>query len=278
MNPPPRYISQLYESSTAAEFGMDLPEFAAILQEISDKYLLGAGSAREVEDFQRSLRLDDLVLARACAAGSERAWEVFIARYRPRLREIAMSITKDEAAARELADSLYAELYGTREDAEGRRISKLALYAGRGSLEGWLRAIAAQLHIDRCRRERRLVSLDEQVAPAAEARPAPDRRLDAAVDAALAELSAEDRFILASWYLDGRTLAEIARMLRVHESTVSRRAEKLVAGLHKAIVRRLRDVGMSRKEAEEMMEADVRDLSVDVRGKLAQENRGWNVP
>ena len=50
--------------------------------------------------------------------------------------------------------------------------------------------------------------------------------------------SAEDRFILASYYLDGRTLAEIARTLAVHESTISRKLDKLAKSLRKQIVTR----------------------------------------
>ena len=39
-----------------------------------------------------------------------------------------------------VADSLYGDLYGTT-TRDGQRISKLASYTGRGSLEGWLRTV-----------------------------------------------------------------------------------------------------------------------------------------
>ena len=70
-------------------------------------------------------------------------------------------IAKESSAARELADSLYADLYGTT-TRDGQRISKLASYTGRGSLEGWLRTVMAQEFVNRFRRQRRLVSLDEE--------------------------------------------------------------------------------------------------------------------
>src|SRR5271169_3057975 len=108
-----------------------------------------------------SLRAEELVLARACAAGHEHAWEVFLTRYRERLYDIAGYITKESSAARELADSIYAELYGTT-TRDGQRTSKLASYTGRGSLEGWLRTVMAQEHINRFRRTKRTVSLDEE--------------------------------------------------------------------------------------------------------------------
>ena len=42
--------------------------------------------------------------------------------------------------------------------------------------------------------------------------------------------------MLSAYYLDGRTLAEIARMLGVHESTISRKLDKLAKSLRKQII------------------------------------------
>jgi RNA polymerase sigma-70 factor (ECF subfamily) len=88
----------------------------------------------------------------------------------------------------------------------------------------------------------------------------------------LAELPAEDRMVLSAYYLDGRTLAEIARMLGVHESTISRKIDKLAKSLRKQIVAALTRRGLSRRQAEEALEVDVRDLQVDIRRSLAQES------
>src|SRR5205814_88189 len=89
---------------------------------------------------------------------------------------------------------------------------------------------------------------------------APDRRLEEATDDALAALPAEDRFILASYYLDERTLAEIARILHVHESTISRKLDKLAKSLKKQLLKSLRRKDMSQRQAEEALQVDVRDL------------------
>ena len=70
-------------------------------------------SAQETAELYASLRIEELALARACAAGHERAWEIFMSRYREKLYDIAAYIAKESSAARELADSLYADLYGT---------------------------------------------------------------------------------------------------------------------------------------------------------------------
>ncbi len=223
------------------EYGLGREQFVAILNEIGAKYLPPQPSERERGEFFASLRLEELALARACAAGHERAWDGT----------------------------------GTR---VGKRISKLASYTGRGSLEGWLRTVLAQEYVNRYRKQRRLVSLDEEseagvqfAAAEPDLAPAYDPRVEAATDQALAALSAEDRFVLVSYYLDHRTLAEIARTLRVHESTISRRLDKLTKTLRKQILATLRRKGMSRRQGEEALQMDVRDLHVDIRTCLAQE-------
>ena len=99
-----------------------------------------------------------------------------------------------------------------------------------------------------------------------------DERLEQAVDEALRSLSAEDRFILASYFLDERTLAEIARALSVHESTISRKVEKLIKNLRKQIGKALIRMGMSRRQAEEAMDTDARDLRLDIRASLTQDS------
>ena len=222
------------------------------------------------------MRVEELALARACARGDEAAWEVFLTRYREKLYKAAHSITSEDSAARELADSLYADLYGTRLT-DGRRVSKLDSFTGRGSLEGWLRAVLAQEYVNRYRRQQRLVSLEEQTDAGAQFQAVErdpsqvhDPRLEEATDQALAALPREDKFILAGYYLDGRTLAEIARLLGVHESTVSRRLERITTALRKSISVRLVKQGMTSREARQTMEVEVSELTLDVRRRLAE--------
>ena len=268
-------ITELYQKS--GNSGLSHEQFAVILDQVAAKYLPPDASARETAELYASLRVEELALARACAAGQERAWEIFMARYREKLYDIAAHIAKESSAARELADSLYADLYGTT-TRDGQRISKLASYTGRGSLEGWLRTVMAQEFVNRYRRQRRLVSLDEESEDGAQfaatdSAPAAvvDPRIEEATDEVLSKASAEDRFILASYYLDGRTLAEIARTLAVHESTISRKLDKLAKSLRKQILTALERKGMSRRQAEEALEVDVRDLRLNIRNLVAQE-------
>ena len=266
--------ARLFHESGAGAVGLKIEEFTGLLLEIAARYLPQAAGDGDVADFCRHLRHHELVLARACAAGNEAAWNLFLARYRKSIHRSALAITGADDAAVELADSIYAELYGLGERA-GRRLSKLAYYDGRGSLEGWLRSVLAHEHLNRWRSGRRLVSLEEQVdagcqfrAPEDAADAAVDPRLESATDEALAALTAEERYLLASYYLDGQTLAEIAALLGVHESTISRRLDRTTGALTRKIIKGLRRRGMSRDQAREALEGDVRDLTVDVRRHL----------
>jgi RNA polymerase sigma-70 factor (ECF subfamily) len=271
-------VDELYRKSRAAEFGLTTEAFEQVVQEVLAKYLPANAPRSGVHHFCASLRLEELALARACAAGHEPAWEVFLTRYREKLYNIAGYIAKESSAARELADSIYADLYGTTAR-EGKRNSKLASYTGRGSLEGWLRTVMAQEFVNRYRRQRRTVSLDEESEEGAQfaaANPEPaiavDPRVEIATDQALAELSAEDKFVLASYFLDSRTLAEIARALHVHESTISRKVDKLAKSLRKSILAGLGKQGMSRRQAEDALVVEVRELRVNLRSRLVQES------
>jgi RNA polymerase sigma-70 factor (ECF subfamily) len=269
-----KFAAEHYEASGAREFGMDEAALATLLAEVAAHRERAASEVPE-HSFLASIRLEELVLARACADGNDRAWEVFLTRYRETLYESAYKLSKEESAARSLADSLYAELYGV--NAEGRqRASKLRYYSGRGSLQGWLRTVVAQEYVNRYRSGKRESSLDAAVedgaqfsAPEAET-PVLDDRVVACVNKELAELGADERFLLAAYYLDRRTLAEIARLQGVHESTISRKLERTTAGLRKRICKRLMQSGMSKRQAEEAMEVDVRDLNVRVSETLRQ--------
>jgi RNA polymerase sigma-70 factor, ECF subfamily len=156
-----------WQASGGERFGFAYPQFEELMLEVAASSHWGLAPDTQVSiraqlEFLANIRTRDLVLARACAMGNEQAWEVFLTEYRETLYSASYAITGDNASGRELADSLYAELFGmtTR---DGRRRSKLEYYNGRGSLAGWLRSVLARRYIDDYRKGRRLVSLDEQM-------------------------------------------------------------------------------------------------------------------
>ena len=269
-------IEQLYSCSKAEAFGISPDPFGEIVAAVLLRYAADAAEAEQLE-ILASLHIEELILARACSSGNEAAWEAFIARFRAPLFATAMRLTCDPASATDLTDSLNAELYGMPNN-HGHRTSRLDYYMGRGSLEGWLRTVLARQHIDRCRSRSREVSLEEQIESgvafaAATQTPAQesDRQVSSAIAQILTGLDDEERFLLANYFLDQRTLADIARMTGVHESTISRKLDKLTATLKKRIKNQLVADGMNHAKVIEILkDIDIRDLNVDVAASLKQ--------
>ncbi len=183
------------------------------------------------------------------------------------LTRAAIAISGSESVGCDLADAFYAELYGLSER-DGERRCPLDSYRGRGSLMGWLRTTLAQRFVDHHRRTYREQPLDELDAPALDrGADAPPRSLPVlaqAVEDALQRVDSEERFLLATYYLDERTLAQIAGVLRVHEATVSRRLRRATDSVRKELMRNLLKTGMSRRAAEEALGADPRDVDLKV--------------
>lgn len=249
-------MRNLYVESEAESFGLSFEEFAQALSGSNE-------SGR--------LYVKDLALALACSRGVVRAWEIFEQRYRDRLYAAALVIARFDSVARELADSLYGEIFVSR---NGERRSKLASYTGRGPLEGWLRAVLSQAYVDRYRSQRRTVSLEERLdsLPLFSDVASPvDPRLNESIKEAFLQLPAEQRYLLTAYFFDQRTFAEIARTIGVHESTVKRRTDRLIRLLRGRISRSLREKGMSVREVEESFQTDVRDLTIDLRSQLVRE-------
>src|SRR4029079_14180055 len=98
-------------------------------------------------------------LARPWAEGTEPAWDRFVRDYRPVLYRAADALDPS-GGARELADSLYGDLYGVQVRGSDRR-SLFRYFQGRSSLATWLRAVLAQRYVDRLRAGRRLTPLPD---------------------------------------------------------------------------------------------------------------------
>ena len=269
-------LQELWLNAKAATSGLTSDEFSTALYSVGTKFNYGFPAAvhpdqAQKADFLRSLRLEDLALATACILGREVAWQRFLNLYRASLTQAAVAITGSSTLGHDLADSLYSELYGLRE-VEGQRRSPLASYSGRGSLLGWLRTTLAQRHVDHHRRTHRESPLDTLDAPAPQPEPAPvaaeHMGLTRAITGTLQGLSAEERYLLSSYFLDRQTLAQIARVLHVHEATISRRLKRLLTDLRKRLLQQLQAGGSSKRAAEEALGNDPRDLEINLRALL----------
>ena len=252
-------VEGLYADAKGARWGLSGERFAAGLRRSAEKRFGDRrGNISEVQAYLQSLHLQDLALACACSEGIEIAWEFFIAHFRQDLRGASRAILRasgsgNDARAEELADSLYAELYGIRSAGRGPRRSLFEYFHGRSKLSTWLRAVLAQRHVDLLRTDRGTISLDArpdgsedgpplELARRIDAAPAdPDRarylaQLDRALLAALTRLTPRERMLLACYYVDQLTLAEIGRALSEHESSVSRQLERTRCALREAVI------------------------------------------
>jgi RNA polymerase sigma factor (sigma-70 family) len=267
-------LSELHALANAARWGISREAFAAALYRSAACHLGGTLSdGAALEAYLRTLRLEDLALACALRLDSAHAWEEFVASYRPVLYAAARSIAagRGEAYARELADSLYGELYGLDRKGTARRHSLLDYFHGRCKLGTWLRTVLAQRHVDAIRAGRQTESLpdsllnslkdssddnfrgsrnafraqtpshsgngDREPGDLDRARLMPQVR--EALLAAFAALAPAERVLCSLYYVDDLTLAHIARMRGVHEATVSRQLERIRRDLRETVERTL---------------------------------------
>ena len=252
------YAGSFYAESRAREWGLSLAQFQTALERSAAKRFAGGGfSSDRLGEYLGSLQIEDLCLANACLEGSEAAWEYFVTHYRGYLRAAAGIITKTGRAgtgAQELADSLFAELFGLVDGKRGER-SLFRYFHGRSSLKTWLRAILAQRYVDRLRQSRRWEQLEpqeerhghRQSPQPGNAQPAADPHRDryvarfvAALHQTVALLGADDRERLELYYAREKTLAEIGRALGEHESSVSRNLERIRRQVRSSVEENLR--------------------------------------
>ncbi len=244
----PALLTRLYRLARAERWQLPIERFAAALEAGAGRAPGGGGAgAGELERFLTSLHLEDLALACACEIGSEAAWEHVVREQRPALYRAADAL-EPGGGARDLADSLYAELYGLRER-DGDRQSLFRYFQGRSSLATWLRAVLSQRYVDRIRAARRLEPLPEEEAIVGSASgaepPEPDRArfqrlMRTALDRAIAGLDARDRLRLRCYYAQQLTLAQTGRLLGEHEATVSRQLGRTRRAIREAVERDLR--------------------------------------
>ena len=262
VSPPALVVSQatvnwLYAQAEAGAWGLSREQFASALERSAAKALSARNSPVEkVEEYLRGLHLRDLALATACLEDCEAAWNHFVSSYRSYLRAAASAVLRCSSSAQEahdLADSLFAELYGLA-DGSRRERSLLRYFHGRSSLKTWLRAVLAQRHIDSIRASRRFEWLDDEDSKSAPpqaisnaAPPPSDPRRQhyvalfvRALEAGISTLDSRDEQRLRLYYAEDVTLAEIGRQLGEHESSVSRNLDRIRLGLRRVVEDTLR--------------------------------------
>ena len=270
-----RRAERLYARAEAARWKVPLEVLTNALERSAEKaFGERAPSEAELDRYYDGLHLQDLALACACAIGREDAWDHFVREFRPAMYRAADAIDAS-GGAREIAQALYAELFGLREK-DGVRQSVFRYFHGRSSLATWLRSLIAQRYVDRHRETRRLEPLAEESSAvplrAQTASVDPDRGrylvvMRSALAAAIAALAPRDRLRLACYYAQEMTLAQIAKVTREHEATVSRQLTKTRRAVREHVERLLADEHrLSRAEIDDCFASivdDAGDLDLD---------------
>jgi RNA polymerase sigma-70 factor (ECF subfamily) len=270
-------LARLFERSNGVKWGLSRDTFAEALgRSVASRFGTSGANVAQIQSYLETLYLEDLALACACAEGQVTAWAYFVECFRPALRAAARAIAGDDGGA-EIADGLYAELYGL-DERDGRRRSLFDYFHGRSRLATWLRAVIAQRHVDGVRRARRFDPLDETTdgpaSPDRSRRDDPERErratlAQATLARAIARLAPRERLRLSCYYLQRLTLAQIGRMFGEHEATVSRKLDRCRRELREQVGRMLRDDHkLGQDEVQACFEAATDDTPVDLERAL----------
>lgn len=281
-------VARLHQEAQASRWDLTVEQFTLAIERAVRKRVSGSSlTFAQREEFLCTLHLEDLALAHACELGRAPAWGAFVQMYRPYLRTAAAAILRASSAsaeARELADSLFADLYGIADGKTGER-SLFRYFHGRSSLKTWLRAVLAQRHIDGIRAAKKFDSLDapdgegklHEPAQTTVTQPADPHRsryvrlFQIALDSALGGLASRDLERLRLYYAEEKKLAEIGKKLGEHESSVSRNLDRIRGELKESVTEILRRPAPSPALSEEQIalcfEYAAEDVPIDL-GKL----------
>ena len=191
----------------------------------------------------------DLYLAAACALGRPRALAAFERHCFVSLPAILARYSTHSDFHDEVRQALRERLFV---GSAGQR-PRIADYAGRGSLCGWVRVITVRLAVDLLRRRgSALPAQSDDVLQTLATEGDPELRIlseryreevKAAFRDAFAALSPAERNLLRLHHLDGLTIDDLAALKRLHRSTMARRiarcSELVATTVHHLLIERL---------------------------------------
>jgi RNA polymerase sigma-70 factor len=239
------------------DLGLDLPTYADRIDSIVRKHLGRSASADHAARFVKALHGRDLYLASACAQSSPGmarqnspeptdracvAWKTLENTYKGLIYDLVRFFYRTSFVAQDLADNILADLF--LPDRSGR--SRIASYDGRSSLGTWLRVVICNRSINaqRCSACAKSTDLQPEL-PDAPALANIEltvraRRYGTALEDALVlacrGLTPRERLMLLWRYQDGLQLGQIARLLGIHQSNVTRQLERMQAKLRDDVI------------------------------------------
>jgi RNA polymerase sigma factor (sigma-70 family) len=240
------------------ELGIDMTIYAGRIRFVVQKNLGVSASDNEALAFVKRLHFRDLYLATACAkeslgwtensnedalrSYSSLAWNTLEREYKTFVNDLARYFFRHHFMGGDLAGDMLAELF--LPDRFGN--SRIMSYDGRSSLCTWIRAILANrsVNLQRGKAYAQTEEIDPRIPDwpsfmnvdrMVRARRYGDRLADA-MKLVVSHLAPPERLLLLWRYEDGLQLAQIAKLLGIHQSNVSRRLRRLHRTLRNRIV------------------------------------------
>jgi RNA polymerase sigma-70 factor (ECF subfamily) len=248
-----------YESARAVWPAVDVPP------ELFAEFLAARGLSRDTEN------ASDLYLACACAHGVPRAVEAFEHTHMVCIPSFIGKLNPTEEFIKELAQIIREKIFVARPP-------RITEYSGKGPLGAWLRVVVVRAAIDlkRSRGEH------EPAAPAdlAVAEPSCELKLlrkryqplfKAAFEAALLELSIDERNLLRLHFVDRVSMDELGQLFKVNRSTIFRRINSCTAALNEAIRMRVgAELSLSTADFDSLARVVRTGLEVSLSGLLRE--------
>lgn len=223
-----------------------------------------------------SLHAADVHLALACLAGSARAHALLDTRLRAVAPQALRGIRLAGASLDELLQEVRTKLLvGASPDVPG----KLALYAGRGPVDGWLRVTLARAALSSVRGAQPadgasadeladLAADDDPQLSALRARCGPG--LERAIREAIAARDPEERALLRLNLVDHLSIDELAVLYKAHRATMARRlARARNAVFEDARARAMASLGLDESEFRSLVGLVLSRLDLTLRSVLA---------
>jgi RNA polymerase sigma-70 factor (ECF subfamily) len=177
-------------------------------------------------------RAEDRELVRRAQAGDQAAFRRLIERHADRAHALALRIVRSASDAEEVA-----------QDAFVRAWRALPRFRGDAAFSSWLYRIVARRAFDRAAvlkgrraRETEIEGAEDRAAPGARPDPGAWER-SRRIERLLAELPELPRTVVTLYYFEDRSVAEVARTLRMPENTVKTHLSRARAALRSAWTR-----------------------------------------
>ena len=205
------------------------PGFRVDARDFVEHWATHLSRSRTPESELDRLHLADLCLAFACGHGDPEALRLFQVEFVPVAVSTVRGVDSSDAFIEEVTQQLLERILVA---APGQ--PRILEYAGRGSLEHWLRAAALRMALNARRSARRApdqLGSDSQFEVAG---PTADLQFDllqarfgadfgAAVKEAMGDLTSQERSLLRFHFLEGLSFNQIGAVYQVNKSTISRR-------------------------------------------------------